>query len=164
MEAPRGTEPPAPAPGLTGRALDLLEAALHAVEAKDLAAVRALVAEEGVFIDPHYPTPRTIGWTAISEQLRWAFGAIETFRFEIVHAFESSDGRHAAVEVDSRHVLRGGRQLVFRQVFVVDVADGRIRRLQAYAPYGPGWLVGWVLRLTRLGRRLRRVVGRLPGR
>ena len=164
MEATRGAEPPAPAPRLTGGALDLLEAVLRAVEAKDLAAIRALVADDGVFVDPHYPTPRTVGWSAISEQLRWAFGAIETFRFEVVNGFESNDGRHAAVEVDSGHMLRGGRRLVFRQVFVADVADGRIRRLQAFGPYGPGGLVGWVLRLTRLGRRLRRAVGRLPGR
>jgi ketosteroid isomerase-like protein len=164
MEATGGTGAPAPAPGLTGPALALLEGALRAVEAKDVATLRALVADDGVFVDPHYPAPRMVGWAAIEDGLRWAFGTIEAFGFEIVHGFETGDGRCAAVEVDCHHVLRGGRRLVFRQVFVADIEIGRIRRLQAYEPYGPGGLVGWVLRLTRFGRRLRGFGGRLRGR
>lgn len=164
METTADAGTPALAPGLSGSALELLEAAIRAVEAKDLAALRSLVADDASFVDPHYPTPRTVGWAAISEQLRWAFGAIEVFRFEIGNRFESGDGRHAAIEVDSHHVLRGGRPLVFRQVFVADVEAGQIRRLEAYEPYGPGGLVRWVLRLTRFGRRLRRLAGRLPAR
>ncbi len=137
---------------------------MRAVAHKDLPALRELVAEDAVFVDPHYPTPRVVGWTEIREGLRWAFGAIEAFGFETVLGFETSDGRHAVVEVDCRYVLRGGRRLAFRQVFVADVQDGRIARREAYEPHGPGGLVGWVLRLTRLGRRLRRFFGRLPGR
>jgi ketosteroid isomerase-like protein len=149
---------------MTGPALALLEGALRAVEAKDASTLRTLVAEDGVFVDPHYPTTPMAGRAAIEDGLRWAFGTIEAFRFEVVHTFESGDGRHAAVEVDCHHVLRGGRRLAFRQVFVVDVEGGRIRRLQAYEPYGPGGLVGWVLRLTRFARRLRRSASRLRRR
>jgi ketosteroid isomerase-like protein len=162
MEAASGTGPATPAPGLSGSALDLLGAALRAVEARDLPALTDLLTDDAVFVDPHYPVPRMAGSVAIGEGLRWAFGTIEAFRFETVLGFDSGDGRHAAVEVDCHHVLRGGRQLAFRQVFVADVRDGRIIRLQAYEPYGPGGLVGLVLRLTRLGRRLRGL--RLPGR
>ena len=122
------------------------------------------MADDGVFVDPHYQAPRMAGWAAISDGLRWSFGTIETFRFDTVHEFGSVDGAHAAVEVDSRHVLRGGRRLAFRQVFVADVREGRIVRLQAYEPCGPGGLVGWVLRLTRFGRRLRRSRARLSDR
>lgn len=164
MEATGGTGAPAPAPGLTEPALALLEGALRGVQAKDTAALRALMAPDGVLVDPHYPTPRMVGWTAIEDGLRWAFGTIEAFGFEIVHRLESGDGRHAAVEVDCHHVLRGGRRLAFRQVFVADVEDGRIGRLQAYEPYGPGGLVGLVLRLARFGRRLRRLGDQLPRR
>jgi ketosteroid isomerase-like protein len=162
MEAASRSGAATPAPGLSGPALDLLGATLRAVEAKDLTGLRELIAHDGVFVDPHYPTPRMTGWPAISDGLHWAFGTIETFGFEIVLGFESTDGRHAAVEVDCRHVLRGGHQLLFRQVFVADVREGRITRLQAYEPYGPGGLVGWVLRLARLGRRLRGFVVRRP--
>ncbi len=104
---------------------------MRAVAHKDLPALRELVAEDAVFVDPHYPTPRVVGWTEIREGLRWAFGAIEAFGFETVLGFETSDGRHAVVEVDCRYVLRGGRRLAFRQVFVADVQDGRIARLEA---------------------------------
>ena len=157
MEAASRSGAATPAPGLSGSALGLLQAALRAVEAKDLSALRGLVADEAVFIDPHYPNARMAGWTAISDGLRWAFATIEAFAFETVIGFDSPDGRHAAVEVDCRYALRGGRRQAFRQVFVADVREGRIVRLQAYEPYGPGGLVGWVLRLTRLGRRFRRI-------
>jgi ketosteroid isomerase-like protein len=157
MDAADDTSAATPATGLNRSALDLLESTLRAVEAKDLATLRALVADDGILVDPHYPTPTMVGWAAISEGLGWSFGTIDTFRFRVIHALESADGAHAAVEVDCDHVLRGGRRLAFQQVFVADVREGRIARLQAYEPYGPGGLVGWVLRLTRLWRRLRRV-------
>jgi ketosteroid isomerase-like protein len=137
-------------------ALELLQAALRAVEAKDLPAVLALLDDDSTLIDPHYPVPRMVGRAAITDGLRWAFGTIVTFRFELDLAYESADRRHAAVEVDCHHVLRGGRALEFRQVFVADAQGGTISRLQAYEPYGPGGLVGLVLKVTRLGRRLRR--------
>jgi ketosteroid isomerase-like protein len=146
-----------PAPGLSGAALDLLLALLRAVEAKDLPGIHALVADDAVFVDPHYPVTRMAGRAAIGEGLRWSFGTIDSFRFRTIHGLETRDGGHAAVEVDCDHVLRGGRHLAFQQVFVADVRDGRVTRLEAYEPYGPGGLVGWVLRLTRLGRRLRRL-------
>jgi ketosteroid isomerase-like protein len=155
MEAAGDTRAATPAPGLNRSALDVLESTLRAVEAKDLATVRSLVADDAILVDPHYPVPRMVDWAAISDGLGWSFGTIETFRFRLSQAFESADGAHAAVEVDCDHVLRGGRPLAFRQVFVADVRDERITRLQAYEPYGPGGLVGWVLRLTRLWRGMR---------
>jgi Ketosteroid isomerase-related protein len=136
-------------------ALELLQAALQSVQTKDLPALLGLLDDESILIDPHYPMPRMVGRAAITDGLRWAFGAIVEFRFETVNAYVSGDGTHAAVEVDCHHVLRGGRKLEFRQVFVLDARDGRISRLQAYEPYGPGGLVGLVLKMTRLARRLR---------
>jgi ketosteroid isomerase-like protein len=159
MEAADRTGASTPAPGLNRTALALIEATLRAVEAKDLAGIRALVAEDAVMIDPHYPVTRMVGWPQIGDGLRWSFGTIDTFRFRVVHGFESADGAHAAVEVACAHILRGVRPLAFQQTFVADVREGRITRLQAYEPYGPGGLVGWVLRLTRLLRQLR---GRRP--
>jgi hypothetical protein len=51
--------------------------------------------------------------------------------------------------------LKGGRSLNFPQVFVFEVRDGLITRLQAYEPYGPGGMVGLFLGVQRLllGRR-----------
>lgn len=161
METASGTGPATPSPGLNGSALHVLGEALRAIESRDQLALIDLVTEDAVFVDPHYPTPLMVGRQAIGDGLRWAFGAIEAFRFETLLGFDSGDGRHAAVEVDCHHVLRGGRPLAFRQVFIADVRDGRITRLQAYQPYGPGGLVGLVLSLTRLGRRVRGTARRL---
>jgi ketosteroid isomerase-like protein len=153
-----GTAPPAP--GLSRSAIELLEAALRAVEAKDLATVLDLLDEDAVLIDPNYPTPRMVGRAAIGDGLRWAFGAIARLRFEPVHAFPSATGEHAALEVDCHHLLPGGRRLDFSQVFVADARDGRLIRLRAYQPNGPGGLVGLFLWLTRLARRVRTFAGR----
>lgn len=151
--ASSGTAPSAL--GVSQTALDLLQAALRGVETRNLEAVLALLDDESTMIDPHYPMPRMVGRAAIADGLRWAFGTIVSFQFVVLLAYESTDRQHAALEVDCHHVLRGGRALEFRQVFVADGRDGTIARLQAYEPYGPGGLVGLVLRLTRLGRRLR---------
>lgn len=127
----------------------------------DVTAQRAVLLDDGaILIDPNYPTPRMVGRAAIREGLRWAFATMAELRFEVVHAFVSSPGDHAGVEVDCHHVLRGGRKLAFSQVFVVDVRDGKLTRLQAYQPNGPGGLVGAYLRVARLGRRLRAAMGR----
>jgi ketosteroid isomerase-like protein len=74
----------------------LLEAALRAVEAKDLTTIVGLLDDDAVLIDPNYPTPRMVGRAAITDGMRWAFGAIATFRFDPVHAFASATGEHAA--------------------------------------------------------------------
>ena len=160
MEAVNRTGTPTPAAGLNRPALDLLQDALRAVQAKDLPALDALVTDDAVFIDPHYPIRRMAGRGAVARGLGWSFGTIDSFRFRIVQGFQTADGEHAAVEVDCDHTLRGGRHLAFRQVFVADARAGRITRLEAYEPYGPGGLVGWVLRLTRFGWWVRRLVRR----
>jgi Ketosteroid isomerase-related protein len=162
VEGPSSIGSTASAPGVSPTALELLVAALRAVETKDLPTLLGLLDDKSVLIDPHYPVTRMAGRDAISDGLRWAFGAIVEFRFETIHAYVTGDGAHAAMEVDCHHVLRGGRKLEFRQVFVADAEGGRISRLRAYEPYGPGGLVGVILRLTRLGRRLHRLAR--PGR
>jgi ketosteroid isomerase-like protein len=154
METAGQTGAPPPAAGLNRPALELLNSALRAVEAKDLATILDLLDEDAVVIDPNYPTPRMAGRTAIADGMRWAFGAIAAFRFEPVHAFVSASGEHAALEVEAHHMLPGGRKLELSQVFVIDARDGRVARLQAYQPNGPGGLVGVVLGLTRVARRL----------
>ncbi len=126
-----------------------------AFEAKDEAAVLALLADDAVLIDPHYPTPRMAGKTAIAEGLRWAFGAMKTLRFSIVTYGESEDGQTAVVEVDTAHMLKTGLPLKFPQAFIVDTREGVVTRVRAYTPYGPGGMGGLILRVIRVWRRLR---------
>jgi ketosteroid isomerase-like protein len=129
---------------------DLIERMFAAVEARDVGAVLAFLTDDAILIDPHYPRPRMAGKPAIAEGLRWGFGGMKRMRFSIVHYFESEDGRGAAVEVDTAHVLKNGRPLNFPQAFVFDTCDGLISRIQAYEPYGPGGILGLVLALVRL--------------
>jgi hypothetical protein len=40
------------------------------------------------------------------------------------------------------------------QVVIVELAQGKVQRLQAYQPYGPKGTQGWILKLVRFFRRL----------
>lgn len=138
----------------------VIERAFRAVEAKDLDGVLACFADDGVMVDPHYPTQRMVGKAAMADGLRWAFGGIRSFGFGIVGYWESADGGSAAVEVETHHVLRTGVHLRFLQVFVVDGRDGVIARMQAFTPYGPPGVGGMILGLTRLARLIGSLVRR----
>lgn len=133
---------------------EVVDRLFAAVEAKDLAAAVDCFAEDGVCIDPHYPTPRMVGKAAIAEGLRWAFGTLERLGFTPLHYFEAEDKQSAAVEMATSHRLPGGRSLDFSQTFVVETRDGLVTRLQSYPSYGPGGIGGLVLGLARLQRRV----------
>lgn len=135
---------------------DIVERTFSAVVAKDTDAVVRLFADDAVLIDPHYPTPRMVGKAAIAEGMRWAFTSMKTFGFTMVNFFPSEDGQSAAVEMETHHVLKGGMKLDFPQAFVIELRDGLVIRLQAYEPYGPGGIGGFILKLTRLKRKLSR--------
>ena len=63
---------------------------------------------------------------------------------------ESADGQCAAVETTTITSSPTGINLNFPQMFVFEVADGRIKRMQAYEPYGPHGLMGFFVFLSRL--------------
>lgn len=132
---------------------ETMERQFAAIEAKDLDAALSFFADDAVLIDPHYPVPRMVGKAAIADGLRWSFGQMKTFGFTVENYFGSEDGRSAALEVASAHVLNAGMRLNFPQVFVVEARDGLLTRVRAYEPYGPGGIGGIVLGLTRLCRK-----------
>ena len=143
-------------PGATQDVRAAIEALFSALRAKDLDAALRAFADDAVLIDPHYPTPRMVGKASIAEGLRWAFGGVRSFGFSVIGYFPASDGRGAAVEVETDHLLRIGMRIRFRQVFVVEARDGLVTRVQAYPSYGPGGIGGLILLLTRIGRTLSR--------
>lgn len=134
----------------------LADSTLDAVVAKDADAVVAAFSEDGVFIDPHYPDPELRGRAAVTEGLRFSFGAIKSFAFDDRRYFTSSDGSALVVHCSCHHVLPGGRRLDFPQVFVMDTVEGRISRWQAFEPYGPNGLGGLLLGLGKTTYRARR--------
>jgi ketosteroid isomerase-like protein len=126
------------------------------VESMNLDAVMAVFADDAVLFDPHYPKPHMAGKAAITEGLRWGFGGMQKMGFPIVNYFEDETGTKAVVEVATAHVLRTGMKLNFPQIFVIETRDGLVTRMQAYEPYGPHGMVGFVLGVTRLMWRLSR--------
>ena len=135
---------------------DLVTSTLATIEAKDLDAMMRLFADDAVLIDPHFPTPRMQGKAAITEGFRGAMTGMQSFGYDIVNYFESANGQGAAVETATHHVVQRGMKLNFPQVFIFEVADGRITRLQAYEPYGPHGIMGIFLFLVRLPKRFLR--------
>ena len=134
----------------------IVDQVLAAFEAKDVEGVLERLADDAVLIDPHYPTPRMAGKGAIREGLGWVFATMDTLHFSVITFCSAEGGEHAALEVATRHTLRGGRAVELRQVLIVERHAGLITRLQAYPPYGPGGIGGLFLRLIRLRRRLTR--------
>ncbi len=134
-----------------------IDAALAALESKNLDGFLALLTDDVELIDPHYPAPCMSGKAAVADGMRWLFGLMKSLRFEITDRFVAADGRRVALELTARHVAPGDRRLAVPQVFIIDLEGGRLSRIRAYQPYGPGGAIGVMLSITRSGRRLRRL-------
>lgn len=132
----------------------LIERVFRAAEARDIDAALAPMAPNIDFFDPHYPNPQMTGHAAVREGLEWGLSVMERFGFTIRHRFVSADGNSGAVEVDSNHRLKAGRDLSFPQVFVAEANGGLLVRLRAYEPYGPNGMGGFFLGMERLKRRI----------
>jgi ketosteroid isomerase-like protein len=133
---------------------DLILHTFATIEAKDIEALLTVFADDAMLIDPHFPAIQMRGKAAIATGLREAVNGMQTFGYTIEHYFESENGRCAAVETATQHIIRGGKKLNFPQVFVFETANGCITRMQAYEPYGPHGIIGLFLSLARLKQRI----------
>ena len=109
---------------------DLITRTFATLEARDLDAIMSVFAEDAVVIDPHFPTLRMQGKAAIREGFRGAMSGMRSFGYTIVNYFESENRQGAAVETATHHVLKQGMKRNFPQVFIFEVADGHITRLE----------------------------------
>lgn len=135
-------------------ALTMIADVFTALGERDEAAVHALMADDAVLVDPHYPQIEMRGRAAIERGLKWGMGSMEQFGFTIVRGYASDDGASAMVEVDTHHVLKGGKSLDFPQVFVIETTDGLITALRAYEPYRPNGVTGVFVRLSHVQERV----------
>jgi len=94
------------------------------------------------------------GRAEIEKGLDWGLSVMERFGFTVETVFLDESGTKAAFEVDTNHVLKGGRKLHFPQMFVAEERDGLVSALRAYEPYGPNGIGGFFLSLERLKRRI----------
>ena len=127
---------------------------LAALEVRDKATAMACFSPDAVLFDPHYPTPEMRGRAEIEKGLDWGLSVMERFGFTVETVFLDESGKKAAFEVDTNHVLKGGRKLSFPQVFIAEERDGLVSALRAYEPYGPNGIGGFFLGLERLKRRI----------
>jgi ketosteroid isomerase-like protein len=125
-----------------------------AIEARNIDAALACFAPDALIVDPHYPTPTMRGHAPLAEGLSWAFGLMEQMRFTPRHVCVAADKRVVMIEVATHHTVRGGQQLRFDQVFVIEIDNGLITRFQAYTPHGPPGIGGALLGFERLRRRI----------
>jgi ketosteroid isomerase-like protein len=125
-----------------------IETMFAAFVAKDLERVLAMFAEDALVYDPHYPVPEMKGKAAIRRGFEWGLGNMEKPGFTLRNCW--IDGEKAAVEVDTHHVFKGGMEVKFPQMFVIETAKGLVTRLQAYEPYSPPGIPGLLTGLTRL--------------
>jgi ketosteroid isomerase-like protein len=93
------------------------------------------------------------GKVAIKEGMRGAIAEMQSFGYTTVNYFESENGQRAAVETATHHVIKQGKKVNFPQVFIFEVAEGRITRMQAYEPHGPHGMYGVYLFFARLMKR-----------
>jgi hypothetical protein len=113
----------------------------------------ALLADDAVFIDPHYPRVENHGIADIRESLTWGIGGLEQMRFHERRTFTAPDGS-VVVEVDTHHTIKGPRAIRFPQLFLASSADGKLTKLQAFEPYGPHGVLAVLLRIMRVKKRL----------
>jgi ketosteroid isomerase-like protein len=130
----------------------LLDELLAALMAKDLPRMMSLFADDAVVYDPHYPQPRMVGKAAVQQGLEWGLSTLEKPGFAVRHVWLSDDS--GVAEVDTHHVIRGGVEAKFEQVFVFEVRDGKFTRFQAYVPYRPHGIAGLMGQTTGLMWRL----------
>ena len=141
--------------GLTAKTLsgkELYEKLFAGFHTKDLAQVMSCFADDAVFYDPHYPQPRMIGKAAIKQGMAWSLETLETPGFRVRHMwFNENSG---VAEIDTHHVIKGGMEAKFDQVFVFEFHNGKFTRFQSYVPYRPQGIGGVVAQMTGLIWRL----------
>jgi ketosteroid isomerase-like protein len=127
-------------------AAGLFDQLLKLMMDKNLEGMMDLIHDDAVFVDPHYPMERMEGKKAIRQGLIWGLETLVKPGFEIkkIHASEHS----GAVEVATHHVLKGGMEVEFDQVFLFEINDSQLIRLQAFVPYRQPGIGGWIPRIT----------------
>ena len=131
----------------------MFEALLNLMMERNLEAMLDMIHEDAVLTDPHYPIERMEGKAAITRGLTWGLATLVKPGFKVRQFYEAENG--GVVEVDTHHVLKGGMEVKFDQLFVFEVRDGKFSRIQSFVPYRQPGIGGWIPRITGFFWRLR---------
>jgi ketosteroid isomerase-like protein len=132
---------------------ELFEGLVAAFIAKDVTKALSYFADDAIFYDPHYPQPRMVGKDAIRQGLEWGIRSLEKPGLTLRHLW--LDGNSGVAETDTHHIIKGGMEAKFDQVFVFEIRDGKFTRVQSYVPYPPHGIAGMIGNATKLMWRLR---------
>lgn len=111
-----------------------IELIFEAWEDKDPVTPAEYWAEDGVYIDPHYPADAYEGPEAVQRALRSGLEeSIEQPRLTVRNVW--SEGESFVVEVRSHHTMKDGSEVDYPQVFVIEADEGSITRWRSYLPF-----------------------------
>lgn len=113
-----------------------IDGVLTAFEDRDTERASAFWAENGVFIDPHYPEQEYRGPDEIRAALDWALENIVEQPGLTIRNMWKHEGTFA-VEVDTHHIMQDGTDAKFPQVFIIEGERGQVTRWQSYLPFPP---------------------------
>jgi ketosteroid isomerase-like protein len=135
----------------------LVNNVFNTIVAKDIEKTMGFFHHNAEFIDPHYPVVTMKGIKQIREGFLWGFRGVKSFQFEQLNYFENKTATSASIEFATTLILKNGKQLNYQQVFIIETHDNKISRCQAYETYGPHGMLKFMLIITRLINKIRRV-------
>jgi ketosteroid isomerase-like protein len=135
-----------------GSGKEIFEGLIEAFSRKDVPQVMTFFADDALFFDPHYPQPRMVGKEAILQGITWSMSSLEKPGFTLRKLW--LDENSGVAELATHHLIKGGIESKFDQVFVFEFRDGKFTRLQSYVPYPPHGIAGIIGNMTRAMWRL----------
>jgi ketosteroid isomerase-like protein len=93
-----------------------------------------------------------VGKEAIRQGIAWGLSSLEKPGFKVRRIWQ--DAHSGVAETDTHHIIKGGMQSKFDQVFVFEVRGGKFTRLQSYVPYPPHGTAGMIGNVTKVIWRL----------
>lgn len=133
----------------------LVNSCFKAIEMKDIEYLMSKFHTISEIIDPHYPDPHMKGKDEIFKGMLWGFQSLRQFGFTITKYYETENGKNIAVEVSTEHELHSGKKIKFQQMFCFEIKENKIKKMQAYEPYGPHGMLNIILTTIRLMTKIR---------
>ena len=131
-----------------------MDGVIEAIESKDVDLLLNYFADDAVLFDPHFPVSNMEGKSLIRCSYNWAFLSVKELCISIEREFTSSDGQSGVFELRTKYRSQTGRQQTFFQMFILEMKNDKILRLQVYTPSAPKNNFRPLLSVSRLIKRL----------
>lgn len=115
---------------------------------KELDEIMKLFDENSVFVDANYPGGKLIGKKNILRGFKWSLKNATKLKFNILNCFVNNN--LAFVEVFAEHELKFNLKYSFKEVFVIELENEKIKRLEAYLLSPPKNITSFISKLTNI--------------